>query len=80
MFDSERSELIDRAQEPVVQLATGDRETVERLAVAELLGSMALADRVEAQIVRVAGQWDEAKAWKDDGALSAASWLAHGPR
>ncbi len=44
---------------------------------AEVLERMARIEREQAALVRVVGEWDEAAAWKDDGALSAASWLAH---
>jgi hypothetical protein len=37
----------------------------------------ALAERVDAELVRTIAQWDAAGAWAEDGALSAASWLAH---
>ena len=43
---------------------------------AEVLERMARIEREQAALVRVVGEWDEVEAWKDDGALSAASWLA----
>jgi Domain of unknown function (DUF222)/HNH endonuclease len=43
---------------------------------ARLLELAALSERIEAELVRTAAQWDAAAAWADDGALSAASWLA----
>ena len=36
----------------------------------------ALAERLEAECLRAVGQWDAAKAWAEDGAVSASSWLA----
>jgi hypothetical protein len=44
---------------------------------AEVLERIGRIEREQAALVRVLGEWDEAAAWKDDGALSAASWLAH---
>lgn len=36
-----------------------------------------LIDWARGELVRVVGHWDEKKVWRRDGALSAASWLAH---
>ena len=35
-----------------------------------------LAERVDAELLRAITQWDAAAAWAEDGAPSAASWLA----
>ena len=35
------------------------------------------SERLQAELLRALGEWDTAHAWADDGALSAASWLAH---
>ena len=35
------------------------------------------SERLQAEMLRTLGEWDTAHAWADDGALSAASWLAH---
>jgi Domain of unknown function (DUF222)/HNH endonuclease len=41
--------------------------------VCDLLG---LRERVEAEVLRSIGQWDAEGCWGEDGAVSAASWLA----
>ena len=59
------------------QLASDDLERRSNASLsAEVLGWMDVVERAQAGLVRAVGSWDEAKAWKDDGALSAASWLA----
>jgi hypothetical protein len=35
-----------------------------------------IRERIDAEIIRTVGQWDAEGCWADDGALSAASWLA----
>lgn len=42
-----------------------------------LLAVVGLGERLRAETVRVAGAWDARKAWAEDGALSASSWLTH---
>jgi hypothetical protein len=42
-----------------------------------LLELLALRDRLDAEILRAAGEWDRSGAWAEDGALNPASWLAH---
>ena len=41
-----------------------------------LLELLAHQERVAAEVVRCAGGWDAVSAWADDGATSAAAWLA----
>jgi hypothetical protein len=43
---------------------------------ARLVELAALSERVQAELVRTAAQWDATAAWAEDGALSGASWLA----
>jgi len=38
---------------------------------------MELRERLEAETLRLLGEWDRARAWEADGALSAASWMTH---
>jgi len=42
---------------------------------ARLLELLELQRRVEAEVLRCAGEWDAALAWAEDGSLSAAAWL-----
>ena len=68
---------------------TAMRDGIERLAAVDLssLGSEALSElfldavgvseAIKAEAMRIAGAWDARKAWAEDGALSASSWLAH---
>ncbi len=35
-----------------------------------------MQERLEAEWLRCAGQWDAQQAWAEDGAVSASSWLA----
>jgi hypothetical protein len=45
-----------------------------------LLELLAFRDRLDTEILKVAGEWDRAAAWAEDGALNPASWLAHQAR
>jgi hypothetical protein len=77
MFDSERTELIEQIRADMRRLATEDLDRRSNASLsAGLLERMALVEQMQAEVIRAAGQWNEAKAWKDDGALSGASWLA----
>jgi Domain of unknown function (DUF222)/HNH endonuclease len=42
-----------------------------------VLEQMAEVERARAELIGLVGEWDAAEEWKADGALSAASWLAH---
>ncbi len=72
------------AGDPVIQISEGlDRLASEAragwpgAALSERLVELsALQERLDAEWLRCAGQWDAAKAWSEDGAVSASSWLA----
>ncbi len=38
---------------------------------------LALQERLNAEVLRLVGEWDRDRAWELDGSLSAASWLEH---
>lgn len=71
--------------EPIAQIAAGiealaaeDRSGWLGPALSERLSeAISLRERLDAEIVRLTGEWDRSRAWEADGALSAASWLAH---
>jgi hypothetical protein len=44
---------------------------------ARLLELLEAKQELDAEVIRLTGQWDAAGAWAEDGALSARSWLAH---
>ncbi len=44
---------------------------------ARLLQVLLAKQELDAEVLRLTGQWDAAAAWAEDGALSASSWLAH---
>jgi hypothetical protein len=44
---------------------------------ARLLELLAAKQELDAEVLRLTGQWDAAGAWAEDGALSARSWLVH---
>src|SRR4051812_7163576 len=61
----------------VTALAGQDRSGWAPSALSELVVELAaVAERVEAALVRVVGEWDAAGAWELEGAASPASWLA----
>jgi hypothetical protein len=44
---------------------------------ARLLEVLEAKQELDAEVLRLTGQWDAVAAWAEDGALSASSWLAH---
>ncbi len=44
---------------------------------ARLLELLEAKEQLDAEVLRLTGQWDAAGAWAEDGALSARSWLVH---
>jgi hypothetical protein len=44
---------------------------------ADLVEMLETRERLDAAILQTTGEWDRDKAWADDHALSAASWLTH---
>jgi hypothetical protein len=59
-------------------LSVEDREHWGSVALSErLTKAVELRDRLDAEVLRLAGEWDRRRAWEADGALSAASWMTH---
>jgi hypothetical protein len=59
-------------------LAAEDRSSWTGYALSERLVELLEAkERLDAEIVRAAGDWDRDRAWEIDGALSPRAWLAY---
>jgi len=71
--------------EPMLQLRSGidglsaeDRDHWSSAALTErLTDAVELRDRLDAEVLRLTGEWDRRRAWEADGALSAISWMTH---
>ena len=68
------SVVADTVRELAVEDRTGWSGGARSALVLELL---AVEEAVHAAVLRCVGEWDATGAWAEDGALSAASWLAH---
>lgn len=67
----------DQALECLCALAEEERSGWSSEALAQRVRDLAaMAERVEAELLRAVGQWDAQHAWSIDGALTAPSWLA----
>ena len=70
--------------DPIIQIREGlealageERAGWPGVALSERLVELSvLQERVDAEWLRCAGQWDAARAWAEDGAVTASSWLA----
>ncbi len=77
MFPSDADPL-DRLREATDLSASLDLSSWSPEARSQLLvGILGSIERLRAEAVRIAGQWDAGSDWAVDGALSAPSWLAH---
>jgi hypothetical protein len=75
MFGNDPVERIRLALE---ELGSEDRRHWTGAARSErLVELIAVAERLQAESLRCAGEWDRAADWAFDGALSPRSWLAH---
>jgi hypothetical protein len=62
----------------VEKLAAEDRSGWSAAAQGDLLAALLAArERLDALVLAVAGQWDAAGGWAEDGYASASAWLAH---
>ncbi len=62
----------------VVALAEEDRSDWTASAKSErLVEVLEIKERLDAEILRLAGSWDRDRAWEIDGSLSPRAWLAH---
>ena len=43
----------------------------------DLVGMLALRERLDAEIIRTTAQWRRKRAWEADGSLSPVAWLTH---
>jgi hypothetical protein len=77
MFGTCGVDPTSQIREALEQLAGEERAGWPGVALSErLLELSSLSERLEAEWLRCAGQWDAVKAWAEDGAVSASSWLA----
>jgi hypothetical protein len=73
------------SREPLAQIRSGieglageDRSGWMSAALTDCLSEVvALRDRLDAEVLRLTGEWDRRRAWEADGALSAVSWMTH---
>jgi len=79
MFDRlTYDEPVARIRTGIEALASEDRSGWFGSALSERLAeAITLRERLQAEILRLTGQWDRSRAWEADGALSGASWEAH---
>ena len=87
MFDihEETNWLLGDDLDPVLQmrmamldLAGEDRDDWLAPALSDrVVEVLELRERLEAEVLRLIGRWDRARAWETDGSLSARSWLEH---
>jgi hypothetical protein len=71
--------------DPVLQIRMGiaalageDRDSWTGTAMSERLGELLeVRERLDAEVVRLAGSWDRDRAWEIDEALSPRAWLRH---
>jgi len=62
----------------IAELETLDPSSLGSDALGALvLEVLASVERMRAEAMRIIGAWDARKAWAEEGALSASSWLAH---
>jgi hypothetical protein len=79
MFDSAIT------NEPIAQIRAGtdslsgeDRSGWTSGALSEqLCEAIEARDRLDAEILRMTGEWDRRRAWEADGALTAVAWMTH---
>ena len=68
----------ERVFEQVAEVIGEDRSGWSNAALsARLLELLEAKQELDAEVLRLTGQWDAAGAWAEDGALSARSWLVH---
>jgi hypothetical protein len=81
MFPPEHASDLDPVAlicDGIKRSATADRSGWSDAARSEyLVELLTAAERLRAEIVREASEWDARQAWAADGALSASSWVAH---
>jgi len=69
---------LHQLRESLSALAAEDRDGWSGGALsARLVDLLAARDRLDAEVLRCAGQWDRAGAWGEDGACTPVAWLAH---
>lgn len=78
VFDTGGDDAHGLIREGVAALAERDARAMSNVALsAAILAALTLAERLTAEATRLVGEWDTRRAWRDDGALSATSWLVH---
>jgi hypothetical protein len=79
MFDTViQDDPIAQITSAIDTLAAEDRSGWLGSALSERLAeTVLLRERLEAEVLRVTGEWDRIRAWEADGASTADSWLAH---
>jgi hypothetical protein len=74
----DRHKRCERIANDVSALASDELATASPASLtADLLALSSAIEGLRAELVRVVGKWDEVQAWRGDGAVSGASWLAH---
>jgi Domain of unknown function (DUF222) len=80
MFDSDLRDAmdpLDRIRTSLACLQAEDRSSWSGAARSErLLALQALSERVDAEVIRCAADWDAVAGWAEDSALGPRSWLA----
>jgi hypothetical protein len=79
---------LDDGADPIRRIETGiaalggeDREQWTSHTLSErVVDLVRVRDRLDAELLRVTGQWDRKKAWEADGSLTPAAWLEHRTR
>ena len=75
---TEQATTVEAIAAALAIAATEDRDGWSGAArSALLLELLALRERLDAAVLRAAGEWDRSGAWAEDGALNPVSWLAH---
>jgi hypothetical protein len=79
MFDrSGCRDPVDRIVGGIAELAGEERAHWPAPALSErVLELLAAQERLNAEVVRLVGEWDRRRAWESDGALTATSWITH---
>jgi hypothetical protein len=79
MFDSiNQAEPISQIRNGIDALAGEARSSWPAVALSERLSEVAeLRNQLDAEALRLMGEWDRRRAWEADGALTAVSWMTH---
>ena len=69
---------IERIETAVADLAGEDREQWTSHTLSErVVDLVRVRERLDAELLRVAGLWNRKRAWETDGSLTPAAWLEH---